>query len=469
MAKGFTPKKTIQAAGKTISSKNASAITAARDSIAKGLESLDTVLESAGIEAEEINASNFERAGLISCSEYGDYLKRSNWYNRLRTALDGFGWIFEYALYDGADEAVVEEMIAEFGAEITEVAKLYSVMQASTIQAGNLSIECSSVNLEASTHGNKIPIELKLFECDTISAGIPAKGADKRLYIPREVALSIASTVTSLPLDADPSLRQHCNNSIVGSMVSATVKDDGDFWVRAHLYPFNQPELVKLIRENKNVLGASINAHAHGEDREIDGEVVWYITKLELLGANILYKTCATFDGTELKAEKAIVGPPNNDPTAVIDIAASKTTEEDPQMEETLKAQALLIEKQEASILSLNKAVATIGDGIALLLSDRSEAIEKQQQEVAAAAQAQSIDTLISDRIAALLPNRQPARLGSGPIAASAIPDPETATSRLVELQAGIYALESLGRGDQQTRTQIFKMKDELRTLKAVA
>ena len=480
MTKGFIPTKKkdrlIQAAGKSISNKNAEGITSARDSIASGLDSLDAVIEASGIgpAMDEVNASNFEKVGLINCSDYGEYLKRSNWFNRLRTALDGFGWNFESCLYEGSEPgepSEVEEMIVEFSDEIRELAKLYKpLMQASVLQASNLRLECSRVDiLEASSHGNKIPIEVKLFECDRTSSGIPSKGPGKKLYIPKSVALSIAANVASLPLDADPSLSQHCNHSIVGSMISATIKPDGDFWVRAHLHPFNQPELVAKIRADKNILGASINAFANGEDREIDGEIVHYITSMELLGANLLYKDCATFSGTEIKAQAAITGLPNNDPvtspvSTLQPIAASNIAIEDKMNEELLK-------KLSEQFVQLSASTEILTKGLTVLLEDREAAIKSKELELAAAAQEQTLDSKIAAMVRnALNPSGQPTRITSGPIAASTeAPTLNESILAMNTLQASIDTLEGLGRADQTTRVKLIGLKDQLRVLKATA
>ena len=499
-AKGFAPQKkssSLQLAGKSISAKNATSLVAAKDAIAAGLSSLDDILESAGLLGEEeVSASlDWENSGLIGCGSWEDYMRRSFWHSKLESVLSIFSYYFEGALYyesEGETDEYFgssEELKLSLMTFLQELQDSYestlsasAMIQASSTEGAELiTLTVPKLTLlQSSKSPNRLPIEGMLFQCDVVSEGIPAKGPGKRLMIPRSVALAAVDQIQSLPLDAHPSLRKHCNDSIVGTMLSARIKDDNGFWISGNLFPWSQPEIVASIRASKHEMGFSINAYTRGHDEEINAETVHVIDELTLVGANILYADSATFSGTKLvtaqafsvepqNEDRTIVQSSNLDPTAFI--AASKPLE-DKVMEETLKALAEQIKLQGASLAQMSDTQTVLGKGLELLLQDRAS-----REETAAAAKVEedkkATETELANRIMSMLTAQpaglsragQPARIVPAALQSSVVPD--SATTRIALLQAELNGLQASGSVAPDVMLKRVKIVDEISSLRS--
>lgn len=171
---------------------------------------------------------------------------------------------------------------------------------------------------------NRRPMSGMLFPIDTPSEATPAVGPGLPLLIPREVALSLVGRVQGLPLDADDSLTKHANKQIVGVINCASIEGD-EFRIDGCLFDWSQPELVSRISANKRDLGMSMNAMAKGRTCEVNGRKVFRVDSLELMGANILRRSKATFTGTNLISAASLEPEPEeliDEPSAEIDFSA---------------------------------------------------------------------------------------------------------------------------------------------------
>ena len=499
-AKGFVPQKkssSLQLAGKSISAKNATSLVSAKDAIAAGLASLDDILESAGLLGEEeVSASlDWENSGLIGCGSWEDYMRRSFWHSKLESVLSVFSYYFEGALYyesEGETDEYFgspEELKLSLMTFLQELQDSYestlsasAMIQASSTEGAELiTLTVPKLTLlQSSRSPNRLPIEGMLFQCDVVSEGIPAKGPGKRLMIPRSVALAAVDQIQSLPLDADPSLRKHCNDSIVGTMLSARIKDDNGFWISGNLFPWSQPEIVASIRASKHEMGFSINAYTRGHDEEIDSEVVHVIDELTLVGANILYADSATFSGTKLVTAQSISVEPqkenrtiaqsiNLDPTVLI--SASKPSE-DKVMEETLKALTEQIKLQGASLAQMSDTQVLLGKGVELLLQDRAS-----REETAAAAKVEedkkATETALANRIMSMLSmqptgasrSNQPSRIVPSVLQSSVVQTP--IETQIALLQAEMNGLRASGSMASDVMTKRIELTDQISALKS--
>jgi hypothetical protein len=495
-ARGFPPRKkdrpvSLQAAGKTISSKNASGLIAARDSIASGLVSLTEVLDSAGLtDGEEVSAaSDWENSGLIECNTFEDYMRRSLWYGKLQSVLDTFSYFFEAALYYESEDGTADdfygssdELIDSLTMFLKELKESYSATLSyfSSVQAfaadSNTELITFTVPsltfVEASKHPNRLPIEGMLFQCDTVSEGIPAKGPGKRLMIPRSVALAAIDQVPTLPLDADPTLKKHCNNSIVGTMLGARIKDDNGFWISGNLFPWSQPEIVSDIRASKNKMGFSINAYTRGHDEEINSENVHVIDELILVGANILYADHATFSQTRLvsAAIDCTTKTTQKQLEKPAELLTATITEEDLIMEETLKQLTAAIQGQAEIQKNQATVQSTILESLSLLLEDRQQRLQAAAIEQEAALTKQREEELI-ERVAGLLGAKlpsfgrsvPPARLVPAVVQASGAESIEV--TNLARLEGELKGLQATGSTMPDVMQRRIQITDQIAAL----
>jgi hypothetical protein len=497
-AKRFTPQKKaspLQLAGKTISAKNAASIVAAKELIASGLSSLDDVLESAGLVGEEeVSASlDWKDSGLIGCGSWEDYMRRSFWHQKLEGVLNVFSYYFEGALfyeskgetdeYFGSSEELKESLmmfLQELQDSYESTLSASAMIQAASIDDAELmTFTVPSLTLvQAGNSMNRLPIEGMLFQCDIVSEGIPAKGPGKRLMIPRSVALKAVDQIQSLPLDADPSLRKHCNNSIVGTMLSARIKDDNGFWISGNLFPWSQPEIVAAIRASKHEMGFSINAYTRGHDEEINAEMVHVIDELTLVGANILYADSATFSGTKLVAA-AIPSIPDRTPDRTITqsitepaLIAASTPPEDKVMEELLKQLTEQVKTQAATLNQMGETQTIVMKGLEVLLADR-QATQETAAALALEAETKNKEDELVKKIASMLsvnPNGtgrsvQPARIIPSVLQSSAEHNP--IQTQIALLQAELTGLKATGSIAQDIMTRRIKLTDDIAALRS--
>jgi hypothetical protein len=506
--KKATAEAILQLAGKTISAKNAELIVAAKDSIASGLGSLNSVLDAAGITAandDEVSASNWENSGLIGCGTYEDYMRRSIWHQKLESVLNVFSYYFEASLYYKAQGekresdyyGTPEELKTALIGFLKELEDTYeatlsaaAVIQASsgdgeflTFTVPSLTlIESGQSLLECGNSPNRLPIEGMLFQCDVVSEGIPAKGPGKRLMIPKSVALKSVDQIQSLPLDADPTLRKHCNNSIVGTMLSAQIKPDNGFWIRGNLFPWSQPEIVAEIRASKHEMGFSINAYTRGHDETIAGEVVHVIDELTLVGANILYAESATFSSTQLITANTVPetnfeGKSKSKFASLFLKANSNSTstnssQEAKIMEEQLKELVGLVTAQATQIAKLTTVTETTMQGLSILLDERSEreketlaAAEKQKQEEGIQSVAEKVASLLAPKFNHMTRAGQPPRIVPGALAASVSEDPKG--NEIALLQAQLTGLEQSGSFSSEVMQKRISLTNQIASLKA--
>jgi hypothetical protein len=154
----------------------------------------------------------------------------------------------------------------------------------------------------ASPNQNVTPLKGVLFKIGEPSESAPSKGSDYPLLIPMNVAekaMEFVNAAKGLPLDADDSLSKHANEDIIGIMTSAEI-DASDFVVKGHLFPWNRKDKVDAIALNQDNLGMSLNGKASGKIVEMNGSKVFELSKLEILGANILLKNRATYQKTRI-------------------------------------------------------------------------------------------------------------------------------------------------------------------------
>jgi len=164
-----------------------------------------------------------------------------------------------------------------------------------------LAIACEAIPIQARSAiaSNRREFEGVLFRIDEPSECAPSVGPGLPLYIPRSVAESAVHSCSGLPLDADSSLSRHANHDIAGVMMAARIEGN-DFIVSGYLYDWSRGEKVNTISANKDNLGMSMNASAVGREVDTNGQKVYWIDSLDLLGANILYAAKATYQKTRV-------------------------------------------------------------------------------------------------------------------------------------------------------------------------
>lgn len=176
-------------------------------------------------------------------------------------------------------------------------------VQLSAVAGVDLSFECPAIPIQASAQilefDNRCPVRGVLFRVEEPSEAIPAVGPGLPIYIPAEVAQSIASTIAGMPLDCHNSLSQHATRESFGVIMSGQIEGK-DFVIDGYLHDWSQPEKVQLIQAQRDRLGMSMDATAIGYETEIEGRPVFYVTNLNIRGATILFSDKATYRQTRL-------------------------------------------------------------------------------------------------------------------------------------------------------------------------
>lgn len=271
--------------------------------------------------------SALSTGGELQAGRFTDSIERRTWNSRLDSTIDIFTSYFcdlvkmsdsaILDMYQVKDRvAAISKIIDELKTALLEIVTSFplslrmpndgdfgkKVMQLSASDADTEELVWEvGLQLGAADPAelNRRPMSGMLFPIDTPSEAIPAVGPGLPLLIPREVALSLVGRVQGLPLDADDSLTKHANKQIVGVINCASIEGD-EFRVEGSLFDWSQPELVSRISANKRDLGMSMNAMAKGRTCEVNGRKVFRVDSLELMGANILRRSKATFTGTNL-------------------------------------------------------------------------------------------------------------------------------------------------------------------------
>lgn len=341
----------------------------------------------------------------------------------------------------------------------------------------DLSLICTTEIAANKGKGNRLPLEGVLFRVEEPSESAPAKGSSLPLYVPREVAELAAIAVNEskgLPLDVDDSLSQHANSHIAGVFVEASVSGN-DFIVRGHLFPWSQPEKVKLISANKERLGMSMNAHATGHIDTVDGKKVFHIDSLELLGANILYSDRATYQQTKLLAASAAETQPE---------ITMEIEEQLKKLGETLADISAASRRDSEAMLEMRTEFSELRKQVSEIQAERrqqQEAVQAQSLQAAKQEETQSLISAIAQSIEERLakqkeelldlinPSRQPARPSRSnlvSLVASNQGTKEGAVSEkqihLIQCEAALQELRRSG-GDEGRRGELI---EEIRALK---
>jgi len=286
------------------------------------------------------------QAAMFGDKSLKDTIDQLSWRDRLATTLRVFSWQFHSVCCVGEDDDEEMETEAEEAAErqsgaaglikdlldvlnqlckdhpaIGSGSSPYASLQlsASDVDSQKVEIELSAFQVVLADDSseevnlNRHPVEGILFRVDEASEGIPSIGPGLPLYIPSAVAQECLSQVSGLPLDAHDTLTKHAQEEPTGVMLSASISGK-DFCIKGLLWPWNKADKVTAIKAAKGSLGMSMNAAAIGHEVTLNAgtsnaQKVFWITKLILLGANILYAARATYKQTRLSAEEKEAAP----------------------------------------------------------------------------------------------------------------------------------------------------------------
>ena len=319
---------------------------------------LETVAEDEKIEVETPSEVTSVEVGTVEPNEvevagsaFKDAVKRSTWHDRLESTLRLFQYQFvdlleypEVMFAQSSRSGAISALLEDVGDVLTDLAADHAgpyqptvmALAAASENSQTIKISIGAVTLSAAKHANpnQHPVSGVLFRIDEPSENIPSVGPGLPLYISKEIAAEAVSQVSGLPLDAHDNLSQHANEDIAGVMLSASIEDK-DFCVRGYLWGWSKNKKIQSITSAKEKLGMSMNAAAIGHEAVVDGTKVFWIDQLILLGANILYSNCATYEKTSLlaaeKSAEIAVAPDTNEQDEplqnfVLSIAAQAST-----------------------------------------------------------------------------------------------------------------------------------------------
>lgn len=432
------------------------------------------------------------RETIVQASDFKDWALEASWYRRLETILNIFTYYFDWMAFSQPDD--VPELIEDLGELLTGLfndAQNIAAQDEEAI-AASAGRDCKiEMTLNASADikdtSNDHPFQGVLCKLNQSSEGVPAVGPGLPLYISTEVAQTFLYACSGLPLDAHSNLSEHDNESVVGVMLGGQISGD-DFIVRGRLWGFNCPEKVAAIKANQSSLGMSMNAMASGVEDTIDGRLVYRVTRLKLMGANILYANKATYQQTKVVTAQSTPSGSNvvqlptakgDSPAASIPVAAATGDQNnpqgepmDPELKQTLTSLAASSKQTNEILTTLVASQKEQGTRLEALEQRvqaedaATAAIEKQQKEDAdKKARDEAIEAAAQAAVARRLnPHGTPSRL-TQPVSAGATGVAEISDSdrKIIELQAGIEALS--GDHSPNTRLKRMQMRDQLRSL----
>lgn len=257
-------------------------------------------------------------------------------------------------------------------------------------------------------HENLHPIRLCLFKVDEISDTAPSMGSPLPLLITKDAVLkAIGYGTRMLPLDADPSLCKHADDRVCGVIDSVGIEGN-ECYANAYLFAHNQPEKTQAIIAAQNDLGASINARAYkGEVVNVNGQAVYRIDDLKLLGANILFKKLATYQTTALTAQS----PANNVvELKPLHISASGSVDDDGvmvQLSRLTDSVRTTQDRQDTEIREMRSQISDLTNIVKEWASERKQAQDERIAAASAEQKSQEQSQLIQGVIQALEPKFQ--------------------------------------------------------------
>lgn len=339
----------------------------------------------------------------------------------------------------------------------------------------------SPILIAKTDNSNYHPVSGVLFRVDEPSEYAPSAGSDLPLYVSRTVAEEAINSVPGKPLDAHGTLNCHANENIVGVMTAAKISDN-DFVVDGHLWPYNQKKSIENIIANKSGLGMSMNAKALGHKTEINGVPVFNITKLSILGANILYSNSATYNKTRILTA-------NNDQVQVKEPEQEQIEMDSEQMRDIFAGLQSTLDKVSDKIEENNGVVSVLSSQITSLQNEVSEiqaerkqhlaAIEAKRQKETKEQEEQRLQAIVAEAIKKTLDTGRPAngRVSYGLIQSSQAPVASAPTKRDIiqgeidELETTLAAKRKKAADDPfGTRNHLperFLIQNQITTLKA--
>lgn len=249
--------------------------------------------------------------------------------------------------------------------------------------------------IEASA--NQTPCSGVLFLVDEPSESAPSKGSEYPLYVSREVAERCVEAIAKqpgLPLDIDDSLMQHSKSNITGVITSAEIQGN-QFIVHGHLFPWSQENKIALITANRRDLGMSMNAHATGHSGVVNGQKVFWIDHLELLGANILKASHATYQQTKFWASEVAAAAETSDPNLPTGDNIVNIEEQLDQISTTLNSIVQAAQRDSDRVNSLEQKFDTKFKVLEEIEAARKQQMEADRQKQIEAAKQQEQQSLL--------------------------------------------------------------------------
>lgn len=517
----------INAAGKMLSQRNSDRIKVATKTLIDLL--IDAKVLSAddlkAIIDEESNETEQKEEGEVQAGSFKTDIQYLTWGDRLRKTLDTFFYRFDY-LHNTADtylnfeegqsrKQAQQELLNDLADVLSELSqdhpgapqekRSYAMSLSSEFEedkahlfAFDFPVERVAIAAESKVTNiadyNRRPIRGVLFRVDEPSEAIPSVGPGLPLYVSREVAETTLGCVCGLPLDADDSLSKHANKEIAGVIQSAEIDGD-DYYISGYVWPWSQSEKVQAIAQNLDRLGMSMNAAAKGHKAEVNGQEVFWVDELQLLGANILYSDRATYRKTRLVAAESLENGgvviaaqseknEDNKSSSVVVVDENQEEIQEEQMSQEMIAQlSALSTSFEKAMDTTSKTQALIQEQLASLqtqvnevrgdLEQRRAAIQasaaEQQREQERKSLVEAIQAAVDLSVAKTInPSGSPSRKTHSIAASSSAQSPET-NPLVIQLAKVSGQLELLERSPygQFDGVSMMGLMDEKRRLEA--
>lgn len=146
-------------------------------------------------------------------------------------------------------------------------------------------------------HCNKVPFRGVLTLVDTASDRPPAGSRGHRVLLTREAADTSLESLIGMGVDYTPNFDGHDSCRKAGIITAAEILGK-EIHVRGYIFGMHFPELVRDLRCAGNRMGMSYEIR-DARVRDVR-ETVWTLDEVTFVGAAILSKKTAAYEGTSI-------------------------------------------------------------------------------------------------------------------------------------------------------------------------
>jgi hypothetical protein len=149
-------------------------------------------------------------------------------------------------------------------------------------------------------HPNRLPFRGVLTLIDTPSERPPGGARGHRVLLTHAAAEQALPTLLGMSLNFTPVLDTHDSRYKIGIITSAELVDK-TIEIRGHIFAKDFPDVVRKLRAAQDSLGMSYDV-SDAKVANVSAQI-WVLTQVIFIGASVLKKSKAAYDGTSIELE----------------------------------------------------------------------------------------------------------------------------------------------------------------------